>query len=123
MATHSLLMYVPLVAALFWAAMQDVRTRRIRNELTFSLLLAGWVQGFLAWHTVTPGAAFAGMGVGFGLTFIMFAMGAIGGGDVKLMAAVGAWMGPFDALRVFAAAAIVGLVVVLFQSFRQRRMG
>jgi len=123
MTQTSLVLYAPLLAALTWAAVQDVRTRRIRNELTFPLVLAGIVQSFFAMHTVSPSAACFGLLVGFALTFIMFAMGAIGGGDVKLMAAVGAWMGPAGALQVFAGAALVGLVVVLFQSFRQKRLG
>ena len=123
MHDHSILLFVPLVVVLFWAALQDVRTRRIRNEITLPLLLAGIVQSFFAFHTVSPWAALAGIGVGFGMTFVMFAMGAIGGGDVKLMAAVGAWVGPAGALQVFVGAALVGLVVVLYQSCRQRRLG
>src|SRR5437773_1063833 len=123
MTEHSLLLYTPLLVCLIWAAVQDVRTRRIRNELTLPLIIAGVLQSFWSMHTVAPKSALAGLAVGFGLTFIMFAMGAIGGGDVKLMAAVGAWVGPFAALQVFVAAALAGSVVVLYQSIRQRRLG
>jgi prepilin peptidase CpaA len=52
----------------------------------------------------------------------LFVLGAVGGGDVKLLTAVGAWLGPRPVLSVYAAAAIVGLVIVLVQAWHQRRM-
>jgi prepilin peptidase CpaA len=122
MRDHSLLLFIPLLAALLWAAIGDIRSRRIRNELTFSLLLCGLLQSFFAFHTVSPWYSLAGFGVGFGLTFVLFVMGAIGGGDVKLLAAIGAWVGPVAIFLIFAAEAVIGLFIVLFQSYRQKRL-
>ena len=62
------------------------------------------------------------MVVGFAIPFVLFAMGALGGGDVKLLAGVGAWLGPILAVKVFLAAAIVGMVIVLVQSAKQKRL-
>jgi prepilin peptidase CpaA len=119
---HSLLLYVPLLGALVWAAIEDIRCRRIRNELTFALVLTGLIQSFLPMHTVTPLWSLAGLGVGFGLTFLLFALGALGGGDVKLLSGIGAWVGPWLAFEIFVLEAIVGLLVVIAQSIKQRRV-
>src|SRR5580692_6643294 len=99
--------YVPLLALLITAAVTDLRARRIPNWLTFSLVIAGLLQSFLAIRTVAPWASALGLLAGFGLTFILFALGALGGGDVKLMAGVGAWIGPANVLAVFVVAALI----------------
>ncbi|HZZ41721.1 MAG TPA: A24 family peptidase [Tepidisphaeraceae bacterium] len=116
MGVADLLLYAPLLVALFWAAVEDISFRRIRNALTFSLAATGLAQSFLTLHTVTPWDSLEGLGVGFALMILPFAVGALGGGDIKLVAAVGAWLGPLGTLNVFMAAAIVGLIVVLVQS-------
>jgi prepilin peptidase CpaA len=113
MTTGGLMMCVPMLALLVWAAVVDIRCRRIPNWLTFSLILSGLMQSFTWARTVSPGAAFLGFLVGFGLTFLLFAIGAMGGGDVKLLAGIGAWLGPWPALTVFATEAVIGMVVVL----------
>jgi prepilin peptidase CpaA len=114
--------YVPLLALLVTAAVTDLRARRIPNWLTFSLVIAGLLQSFLAIRTVAPGASALGLLAGFGLTFILFALGALGGGDVKLMAGVGAWVGPGPVVAVFAITAIIGMVIVLTQAIMQGRL-
>jgi prepilin peptidase CpaA len=122
MTTGGLLMCVPMLGLLTWAAAVDVRSRRIPNWLTFGLVLAGLAQSFTWARTVGPGDAGLGLLTGFGLTFVLFALGALGGGDVKLLAGVGAWLGPMPALVVFAAAAVIGMVIVLAQAAAQGRL-
>ena len=122
MTTYAWLMMAPLIGLLMWAAVVDLRVRKIPNWLTFSVVISGILVSFLDGHgSVTPGSAALGLLVGFSLPFILFALGALGGGDVKLLAGIGAWLGPLASLKVFAAAAIVGLVIVLTQSLYQRR--
>src|SRR3982751_5850643 len=116
MTPYRVLAYAPLLALLSWAAVQDVRTRRIRNWLTFSLALCGLAQSFAPNPTVAPMDAALGLLTGFALTVPLFAIGALGGGDVKLMAAIGAWLGPWPALQVFLGRAVVGMVIVLCQA-------
>src|SRR6202034_1502829 len=62
------------------------------NALTVPLLLTG-----VAYHALAGGlhglqASLLGMLFGFAVLIVPYAMGGIGGGDVKLMAAVGAWL-------------------------------
>ncbi|MGB7157932.1 MAG: A24 family peptidase, partial [Tepidisphaeraceae bacterium] len=119
---QTLIAAAPLGAALVWAAVQDLHSRRIPNVLTFAMVLCGIAQSFCAAGTVSAAQSLAGFGVGFGLTFLLFAIGAIRGGDVKLMAGIGAWLGPQMVFAIFAAEAVVGMVIVLGQALAQGRL-
>lgn len=118
----ALLHLVPLFALLIWAAVTDLRERKIRNWLTLSLMASGLAQSFLPLHSATPAGALLGLLTGFGITFILFAVGARGGGDVKLMAGVGAWVGPAGAVSVFVIGTLISLVIVLAQAICQGRL-
>ena len=83
------------------AAVIDVRTRRIPNWFTVPVLAGG-----LIFHTITGGwggllTALGGFVTGFGILLVLWLMGGGGGGDVKLMGAVGAWLGAWLTLMVF----------------------
>ena len=100
---------VPMVSALLAiASFSDLRSSRIPNWLTFSgaglaLLVHAWmsgVQGLLF--------SFAGLGAGLGLFLIPYLSGGVGAGDVKLMATVGAMVGPYGALLSGLLAMVVG---------------
>ena len=119
---YLLLTCAPMFGLLLWAAAEDLRSRTIPNWLSFSIIIGGFAQSFLPHATVSPTDSLLGFGTGFGLTFFIFALGALGGGDVKLLAGVGAWLGPAGALAVFCVEAIVGLVIVVSQAVAQGRM-
>jgi prepilin peptidase CpaA len=112
---HTLLSLLPMLMLLVWAAVEDLRTRKIRNWLTLSMAAGGIVSSFLPSAVVTPSQAGLGLLVGFSIPFVLFALGALGGGDVKLLAGIGAWVGAAGAFKIFIVAAIVGLVIVLVQ--------
>jgi prepilin peptidase CpaA len=83
------------------AAVIDVRTRRIPNWFTVPVLAAG-----LLFHSLTGGwggllMAIGGFVTGFGILLVLWLTGGGGGGDVKLMGAVGAWLGPWHTFIVF----------------------
>jgi prepilin peptidase CpaA len=118
----TILKFVPLLALLATAAATDLRARRIPNWLTFSMGIAGVLQSFSSIGTVSPLASALGLAAGFGLTFVLFALGALGGGDVKLMAGVGAWVGPAPVVAVFAITALIGMMIVLVQASLQGRL-
>src|SRR5205809_4114311 len=122
MTTHALLICAPLLAGVGLAAVIDFRERRIPNWITFTLILSGLILSISGAGMASFGQSCLGLLVGFVLTLILFLLGALGGGDVKLLAGIGAWLGPEAALKVFALEAIIGLVIVLAQALHQRRM-
>jgi len=86
--------YWPTVAVLVVATFTDVRSRRIPNWLVAPFLIAGiavsgWLHGWKGLESSLAGAA-----LGLLIYGILFWMGGMGAGDVKLCAAIGAWIGP-----------------------------
>jgi prepilin peptidase CpaA len=125
MLMYRLLTLLPMFALLIFAAAQDLRTRRIRNWLTLCLVVTGIGHSLISSHSppsVTLGDSLLGTLAGFGLPLILFVMGALGGGDVKLLAGVGAWLGLSGVIEVFLAAAVVGMVIVLVQCAAKGRL-
>ena len=113
---------LPLLGLLGVAAWTDLKSRRVPNWLTATVLATGFAQSFTRYGLTTPLEAVYGVAIGFILTFVMYAVGGRGAGDVKLMAGIGAWLGPWPVAWVFAAAAIVSLIVALVQSALQGKL-
>lgn len=118
-----------LGAFLAAAVCTDLRSRRIPNLLAavgivsgsaLNLLLpegAGFLSGLPG--GVGLGGALAGVATGFGLFLPLYALRAIGAGDVKLMAMVGAFLGPmatvYAVLASFLAGGVLGLAVTIYR--------
>ena len=122
MQLHALLSFAPLLAMLGVAAAIDLRSRRIPNWLTLMIAMTGTMQAFLSAATVTPLQSILGLLVGGLLSFALFAIGGRGGGDVKLLAAAGAWTGVTLIFYVFVVAALFEMVLALAQCAAQGRL-
>jgi prepilin peptidase CpaA len=103
----------PTLIVLAVATVTDLHSRRIPNWLVLpflfvGIIVCGWLQG---WHGILQ--SLAGMGVGALLFGILCWMGGMGMGDVKLCAAIGAWIGPAQMLTALVLTGIAGGVIAL----------
>jgi len=91
-----------------WAVVNDLARRSIPNWLTGAGIAAGLISHLWAGGWRGLGLAAAGGGIGFVLPLPLFVFGAMGGGDVKLMAAFGTMLGPAGILLAALLGAAVG---------------
>jgi prepilin peptidase CpaA len=112
----------PTVVVLAVATFTDLRSRRIPNWLVLPFMAAGlvvpaWLMG---WHGF--GQSMEGFGLGAAVFGILSIVGGMGMGDVKLVAAIGAWIGPqqlgFAMLMTAMAGGLIALVVAIAGGFR-----
>jgi prepilin peptidase CpaA len=109
--THLLLTQICVTALVTIAALTDLRSRRIPNWLTLSGVVAGLLlQTALGGFSGLKMSA-GGLVLGFGSYLALYCVRAMGAGDVKLMAAVGAIVGPWNWVFVFVATALAGGVL------------
>ncbi len=114
---------IPMLVLGVLASLWDIRTRRIPNVLTFGAAAAA-----IGFHLAIGGFAGAGWSlggwaVGCALFLPFFALGGMGAGDVKLMAAFGAWVGPYYAFWGWAFAAVAGGVFAIAVALMRGYLG
>ena len=107
------MLIIVLAVFLAFAADFDLQTRRIPNELLIIGLAVAltWQMTAGGWSGVANGLA--GFGVGLGLMLPGWILRFTGGGDVKLLAVVGAFVGSQTACYAFALSIIIGAVIAI----------
>lgn len=106
---------IVVIVAVVIAAFTDMRSYRVHNALTLPLLVSGLIyHGIVGGTAGLVGSAY-GAAIGLGLLFLLFLMGGMGGGDVKLMAGIGAWLGWKVTVVVFAIASIAAGIYAFVQ--------
>ncbi|MFO1254477.1 MAG: prepilin peptidase [Sphingomonadaceae bacterium] len=121
------LLLAGLAIALLVAAFTDIRRRQIDNWLNGAIAAAAplywWASGLSLWPGVAwqLGVAVVSLVVLAGL----FALRAMGGGDVKLLTALALWIEPLWFLRLLVVMALIGgmltLVMGAWHVMRRRR--
>jgi prepilin peptidase CpaA len=106
---------VLLVLMVLIAAYSDYRWKRIPNIITLPSIAAG-----LLIHGIQGGwsglyFSLAGLILGAGLFVIFYLLGGIGAGDVKLMGAIGSFLGAEQILIVFLLTGLVGGLMSLYK--------
>jgi prepilin peptidase CpaA len=104
-----------LAIALLVAGFTDLRSRQIGNWLNGAIALGAplfwWASGLALWPDV---ALQVGVATGvFAVLAGLFALGAMGGGDVKLLTALALWIEPTWFLRLLVVMSLVGGVLTL----------
>lgn len=108
------------MSLLLSTATTDLTHRLIPNTITFSASMAGLIYHVLSQPAAT-GLFFsaAGLLAGGFLLWIPYRLSWTGGGDVKLLAALGAWIGPYQIVHVFVYSSIVGGFLAAIQLARK----
>jgi len=112
---------VPILIALAFIVVSDLYLRIIPNRITIPLtiytLLASMPSGASAFARAVLGAVVCGLGI---LLLAVISRGGIGGGDLKLMVAVGGALGWQTGLIVFVLSQVVALLGAVALSIARR---
>ncbi|MDE3163800.1 MAG: prepilin peptidase [Acidobacteriota bacterium] len=114
---HSIALW-PSVVVLVVATVTDLRSRRIPNWLVLPFLVVGmavsaWILG---WSGLEK--SLEGMGLALLLFGVLAVMGGMGMGDVKLCAALGAWIGPHQMFLALVLTGMMGgLMAIVWAAF------
>ncbi len=109
-------------AAVAVATVIDWNSRRIPNLLTFPLALAGLVLNGIVGGWMGLGGSLVGLVLGLLIFLLFMALGAMGAGDVKLMAALGALLGVVHVFWIGLFTAAMGGVLVVLYSLGHRSL-
>ena len=116
-----------LLALLVVAAEEDLRRMVIPKWVTIPMLALGLLFNLARGAYLVPDGwaggmwngfllSLGGFATGFGLFLVMFILGTCGGGDVKLFAAVGAWVGPKLALFILVSTIILVILIAILKT-------
>ncbi len=115
---------IGLCVLLVTASVTDWRRREIDNWLNGAIAVAAPLFWFATGLEPWPDMAIQlGMGaLVFGIFAGLFALGAMGGGDVKLLGALALWFAPFPMLRLIIIMSVIGGALTLIMLIRQKTL-
>ncbi|MEO0393483.1 MAG: A24 family peptidase [Pseudomonadota bacterium] len=117
-ATWLTLAYMFAAWSFLTLSLSDLKHRTLPDSLTYPLLWGGLLAAAFGLLPISPAFSIFGAVAGFGFLWLLQeaywrwrGVLGIGGGDVKLMGAIGAWVGIEQVFLTAALAAVVGLVI------------
>lgn len=102
-----------MVPGIIWASWIDYKDRRVPNWLNAAIAVTGFFAQAHWFGLSGVGAGALGLLVGFAVLIVPWLMHGMGAGDVKLMMAIGVWLGPSLTAISFCAGGIVGGVIAV----------
>ena len=127
LTTNQVVLLLCVGAFTLAAAVCDLRSRKIPNKMTAPMCVAGIVYQVAFFGLDGLWTGLLGFAAGFGILFVLWMIATAGGGDVKLMAALGTWLGWLTTLKVlfcsliFVTTGTIGIVLVGLLSQGLRR--
>jgi len=115
-----LILIVPVVLLMI-ATCCDLRTREIPDWISVALVLIGITAAGFGWAGVRWWMVLSGLLVGFLIGLALFHFASFGGGDAKLIAGIGAILGPLGLLFALFWMAVFGGVLALIAMLRGQR--
>ena len=113
-------LWIPVALALL-AALFDLRSREIPDWISVCLVAAAVAATAAGISGLSWWGLALGLAVGLVVSFVFFALGGLGGGDVKLIAAIGACLGWLGLLQVLFWTALAGAALALLAAARGQR--
>jgi prepilin peptidase CpaA len=104
------------------AGFTDLRTRRIPNSLVLIALAGGLCLNAFAGGALGVLRSLAGAGLGLALFLPFFVLGGMGGGDVKLLAALGSLVGPLEVVQLALVTALLGGALAVAVAAWEKRL-
>lgn len=126
LAQQVILLKIIAASAAFVAMLTDITRGKIYNWLTIPCIFVGWVLNLAFWGLSGLGYSIAATFIGIAIYIFPAAIGLIGMGDVKLMAAIGALCGTNFVVTVFLYTSALGLphaVLVQFLNYGKDAIG
>ena len=117
--------YGVLAAVLIAVAVTDLRSGKILNAITYPAVAIGVLGHTVVWWlgyepSFGPVGSLAGFAAGFLPLLLAWLAGGIGGGDAKLMGAVGALGGVWFAISALFYGLAVAVIMAIFIMLRRR---
>ena len=108
------------IGLLVYAALRDICTYTISNTLNLTIAVFFPLYALLSPHAIDWSGTFIVTGIVFIVGVILFALRALGGGDVKLLTAAALWAGPGAIFEFLLVTTLTGGVMALVMSSRSR---
>jgi prepilin peptidase CpaA len=105
------------------ACVTDLHSRRIPNWLTFGAAAAAFAAHYAYGGPEAARQATSGWVTGLFMFMPLFLLGGMGAGDVKLLAALGAWLGPAGAFWLAIYSSMAGGVMAVIVALRHNYLG
>jgi prepilin peptidase CpaA len=115
--------FMAAIVVVSLAVYTDLRWRKISNNLTVPAVAAGIILNTLngGWYGLL--SSLAGLAIGIAVFIIPFALRGMGGGDVKLMGALGALLGGYAIVSVAIYTALLGGVLAIVVALYNHELG
>ncbi|MFL6416615.1 MAG: prepilin peptidase [Bryobacteraceae bacterium] len=108
----------PAVLTVSIASITDLRSRKIPNWLSGLSFLAALIVAVLNHGVSGLGKSLEGAALGAGILGLLYCLGGMGMGDVKLCLAVGAWLGPGQLMLALVVMGLAGGAMALGWAIR-----
>jgi prepilin peptidase CpaA len=105
--------WIPTLIVLAISTIVDLRSRRIPNWLVLPFLFVGIMISLMGYGSITIGQSLMGVAVAVAVTGVLCWLRGMGMGDLKLCAAIGAWIGPDQLTTALVITGIVGGLMAL----------
>ena len=96
-----------------------MKERKITNKITIPFLIAGLIVNLIIGNYILTLTGFA---VAFVSGLIMWLLGGMGGGDVKLMAGIGAWLGTMAFFNILFMGSVIGAIWACINAIKEKRL-